>query len=335
MDLFSTVINKPHFNNQNFLKEKSKILTRIRQTRDNPDEIAANVFEFLIFSGKHPYAFPVIGMKKDIDSITVDDIKNFFTGYPAPSNSHLIFSGDITLKETKILAEKYFTGLGKKSGELPDFRSPQENKPGIYFVDKPRSVQSEIRAGHITVRRDLNNYFPRLLLNLVLGGQFSSRINLNLRENKGYTYGAFSNFDFLRQAGYFYVSTSVGIENTYNALNEIKKELNKIREGVTPAELLFAKTSLMRKFPSNFETNGQITASISRMILYDLPDDHFSKYIQHISEITVEDVNKAAEKYISPEKLTVLIVGSKDEILHQFGDSEEITELDMEGYPVK
>lgn len=334
-DLFSTVVNRPHFNEKNFLKEKSKILTRIRQIKDNPDEIASNAFEYLIFSGKHPYAFPVSGIEKDINSIIVDDVKNFYSDHPAPSISHFIFSGDINRKEAQLLAEKYFAGLNKKSVKIPDSQSPPDNSPGIYFIDKPGSVQSEIRAGHITEKRDLNNYFPRLLLNLALGGQFSSRINLNLRENKGYTYGAFSNFNFLRQAGYFYVSTSVGVENTFKALSEIKKELNKIRDGVTPAELLFAKTSLMRKFPSNFETNGQIASSISRMILYDLPDDHFSKYIRNIGNIAVEDVNKAAENYIFPEKLTVLIVGSRDEILRQFKDSEEIIELDMEGYPVK
>jgi zinc protease len=190
-----------------------------------------------------------------------------------------------------------------------------------------------LRIGHLTEKRNLTDYFPRLLLNLALGGQFSSRINLNLRENKGYTYGAFSNFNYYKYSGYFYVSTSVNSENTYQAIKEIKKELAEIRNGVTHEELLFAKTSLMRKFPSNFETNGQVASSISRMILYDLPDDHFAKYIQHIHDITIEDVNKAAENYIFPGKMITLIVGDKSEILKQFKE-ETLIELDMHGNPV-
>lgn len=332
--LMSAVVLNPLFNEEDFQKQKSKVLTRLTQTKDDPDEISANAFEYLIFNRKHPYAFPVLGLENDIRSVSVDDIKKFYAEHLVPRNSHLIFSGDITMDEVINLSSKYFSNWHNRPAQKITPPAAEENHPGIYFIDKPGSMQSEIKTGHLTARRDKQNYFPRLLLNMALGGQFSSRINLNLREDKGYTYGAFSGFSFFKHSGYFYVSTSVGIENTFNSLSELRKELVEIRNGITSEELNFAKISLIRKFPSNFETNGQIASSISRMILYDLPDDHFNKYIQHIQEVSGEQVNKAAEEYIFPDRMITLIVGNKKDILSQFEGKELLTELDIYGNPL-
>jgi zinc protease len=330
-ELFSSVILHPHFNEKDFEREKRKVVTRLLQTQDDPDEIASNAFEYLIFNRKHPYAFPVIGREEDLGNITAGDVKEFYRKTLLPTRSHLIIVGNIDRNHAEELSEKYFSNWQTMSFNGRSDGTLEINKPGIYFIDKPGSVQSEVRMGHITEVRNKQNYFPRMLLNLVLGGQFSSRINLNLRENKGYTYGAFSNFNFLKDAAYFYVSTSVGQENTFNSINEIRKELTAIKEGVTQEELTFAKTSLMRKFPSNFETNGQIASSISRMIMYDLPDDHFKNYLQLIHDVSLEQVNNAAIKYIKPEEITTLIVGDKKEILKQFTGEEKLTELDLKG----
>jgi zinc protease len=332
-ELFSTIILKPHFDEKSFEKEKRKIITRILQTKDDPDEIANNVFEYLLFNHTHPYAFPVIGRDTHIESIRIDDVRNFYNKHLLPSDTSLIMVGNINRKETEELAAKYFSDWNTTNANGRITEKAKENKPGIYFIDKPGSVQSEIRIGHLTDKREQKNYFPRLLLNLILGGQFSSRINLNLRENKGYTYGAFSNFNFLMDEAYFYVSTSVGQENTYKAIEEIRKELSGIKAGVSEEELTFSKTSLMRKFPSNFETNGQIASSISRMVMYNLPDNHFNNYLQIIHDVTIDQVNDAAMKYIHPEKMITLIVGSKEVILEQF-NGEVLIELDQNGDPL-
>jgi zinc protease len=330
-DLFSTVLLKSHFDEEAFKKEKRKVLTRMLQTRDDPDEIASNAFEYLIFNGNHPYAFPIIGKEEDIKKIEINDLRKFYNSCLLPSGAHLVMVGDITRQQSEELVDKYLSEWMPKSNSRKKAKDTLKHKPGVFFVDKPGSVQSEIRLGHITECRNETNYFPRLLMNMILGGQFSSRINLNLRENKGYTYGAFSNFNFLKDAAYFFVSTSVGQENTLNAINEIKKELYTIKSGVTEEELTFAKTSLMRKFPSNFETNGQIASSISRLIMYDLPDNHFNNYIQHIHDVNIEQVNKAAEDYIHPGDMTILVVGNKADIKEQLKDEENLTELNIHG----
>jgi zinc protease len=330
-ELFSTILLKPHFDDKACEKEKRKVITRMLQTKDDPDEIAGNVFESLMFNHTHPYAFPVIGKEEDIENITSADIKNFYANYLVPSDSHLIIAGDIKRKEAERLALKNFSLWESRNLNGKMSIPLKQSSPGVYFVDKPGSVQSEIRIGHLTEKRNSQNYFPRLLLNLILGGQFSSRINLNLRENKGYTYGAFSSFNFLIDEGYFFVSTSVGQENTYNAVKEIRKELENIKSGVTEEELTFSKTSLMRKFPSNFETNGQVASSISRMIMYNLPDDHFKNYLDIIHQISKENVNNAAAEYIKTDDLITLIVGSRDIIIEQFKNEDSLTELDIHG----
>ena len=141
----------------------------------------------------------------------------------------------------------------------------------IFLFDKKGSVQSEIRIGHPAPNRKENDFFPKTILNNILGGQFSSRINLNLREKKGYTYGANSRFNYLKESAYFLVTTSVGAENTGNAVREIMNELEGIKTGVTNEELDFAKSSLIRKFPSNFETYKQIASNLISMVIHSLP----------------------------------------------------------------
>jgi zinc protease len=158
------------------------------------------------------------------------------------------------------------------------------------------------------------------MLNTILGGQFTSRINLNLREKHGYTYGAGSNFNYFKNNAYFAVSTSVGIENTANALSEIFKEVEGLSDGITDKELEFAKSSIIRKFPLNFETYGQIASNFIGKVIYDLPEDYFDSYFDNINSVTIEDVNNAAANNISPKQATTVLVGDKSKIVSQLDD---------------
>jgi zinc protease len=159
-------------------------------------------------------------------------------------------------------------------------------------------------------------------VNLVLGGQFSSRLNLNLREKHGYTYGVHSRFSYLKEAGYFGVSTSVGIENTIKALKEIISEIRNIKEGLTTEEIKFAKSSLTRRFPSNFETYRQISSNISSKVIHNLPDDYFETYIQKINSVSLEEVNEIANNSIYPEDLITVLVGDSKKIFEQVNGEE-------------
>ena len=333
IELFSKVVTKPHFDDNSFAREKRKILTRLIQLKDDPEEIASSVFEYIVLGKEDPYSFPIIGYEDDINNISIEDIKNVYNSLFVPNNSAMIAVGDISKDELSEKLNYYLRNWKPKVLEGEKYNSRIKETPGIFLIHKEDSVQSEIRIGHTSKKRDKHDYFSRTLLNTILGGQFSSRINLNLREDKGYTYGAFSRFNYFKECAFFYASTSVGIENTGNAVKEIIKELDFIKEGVTEKELEFAQLSTIGKYPSNFETNRQIAHNLTTKYLYDLPDDYFHTYLDRIRDVTIELVNKSAIDHIHTDRLVILVVGDKEKLIPQLREItlEKITELDYLG----
>jgi len=333
LDLFSMVIKSPHLNESDFKREQRKIITHILQQQDEPDEIADLVFDHIIFGAANPYCSPVVGYDEDVKQISVDDVKTFYSGFILPNNSKLIVVGDISKEELIEKLELYFKDWASKE-KTADISFPKTGSDKkIFLFDKKGSVQSEIRIGHSAPNRNEIDFFPKTILNNILGGQFTSRINLNLREKKGYTYGAHSRFNYLRESAYFLATTSVGAENTGNAVREIMNELEGIKAGIKNEELDFAKSSLIRKFPSNFETYKQIASNLISMVIHSLPGDYFNTYLDNIKSVSKEQVNNAAENYIKPDKAVTVIVGDKDKILDQLKDlnGAGIIEVDNKG----
>jgi zinc protease len=329
LQLFSDVITKPHFDENAFAREKRKILTRLLQLKDDPDEIANIIFEKYIFGENSPYSYPVIGYEEDIKNISIEDLKAFYHSALAPQNSAMIVVGDSDNESVLSLLNKYFSEWKNTDQQVYNPVSPGKNENKIFLVHKEGAVQTEIRVGHLSGGRNSPDYFNKLVLNTILGGQFTSRINLNLRENKGYTYGAFSRFSYYKDASYYYVSTSVNAENTGNAVKEILKELEGIKDGVTTGELEFAKSSIIRKFPSNFETNRHIASNISAIIIHSLPEDYFNNYLDNIRKVTIDDVNRSATDSISARDALIVVVGDKKDIQNQLsGLNKEIIELE-------
>lgn len=332
IELFSKVVISPAFAEEEFLREKKKLLTRIIQSKDEPDYLADQIFDNIIFSSSNPYSFPVMGYEETVKSITMNDVKQHFSKFFSPSNSVLVIAGNIEKPELSVLLEKHLSSWNTK-GDKPVFTGKDSTaKKGIYFSHKDGSVQTEIRVGHISEKRNQADFFQRHLFNSILGGQFTSRINLNLREKNGYTYGAQSRFQYLKNAAYFQVATSVGSENTKDALNEILLELENIKLGVTEDELSFAKSSLVKKFPLNFETYRQIVANITGKILFDLPDDYYDNYIHNIESVTLNQVNETANKFIYSSNLVVVLVGDKNKILDKLKELPfDISEVNIKG----
>ncbi len=333
LKLFGKVLLKPYFDDSAFHREKRKIITRIMQVKDDPAEIADTAFEHIIFGKINPYSYPSRGYEDTVANISNEDVKKFYTQYFTPERSYGIIVGDIDEAGLKDKLNYYFNTWKPADNKILLEVSQIKNKAGVYLADKKGSVQSEIRIGHIAPKRDIKDYFPKAILNIILGGQFSSRINLNLREKHGYTYGASSRFSYYKDNAHFSVSTSVGIENTLNAVNEIIKELNEIKNGITSAELDFAKSSIMRQFPSQFETYRQIAANLMGKVMHSLPDDYFNTYLDNVKNVTKQDVDSIAVKNIFPDELVIAIVGDKEKILKQFVDSGlgEIVEVDLKG----
>jgi zinc protease len=333
LELFATVISQPHLDEKSFERERRKIITTIKQLQDSPEDIADIAFDRILFHSENPYAYPIIGYIEDINRISTSDIRNIYQNNFDPESSTLIVVGDSTKQQLEEKMDTYLSDWKSGNKNYKSSLTPKEEALAIYLVHKEGSVQSEIRIGHLSGKRNDKEFFAKHLLNLMLGGQFSSRINLNLRENKGYTYGATSRFNYLKDASQFIVSTSVGSENTGNAIKEILKELNEIKNGISHPELDFAKSSIIRRYPGNFETHGQITANLASLVLHSLPDNYFDTYIDNISHLKIEDINNAALTSIHPDRLTILVVGDKNLVLPQLKslNISEVVQLDMWG----
>lgn len=336
LELFSKVLLKPSFNDDDFNREKKKLITRIMQSKDEPDFLADQIFDRVILGKVNCYSSPVSGYEDTVESITVDEIKLYYAKFFSPSNSSLIVVGDFDQDALVTLLNKYFSVWKNVHNDAAISLSSVEARNKIYIHHKTGSVQTEIRVGHTTPKRNQKDFFQRYLLNTILGGQFTSRINLNLRERNGYTYGATSRFQYFKDMAFFEVSTSVGIENTVNALKEILFELNSIHNGVSDKELEFAKSSITKKFPLNFETYRQIASGVAGKILYDLPDNYFDNYIQNINSVSKEDVDKAAKEFIMNDKLTIVLVGDKNLLMQKLVELPfEIVEVDLFGEVVR
>jgi predicted Zn-dependent peptidase len=320
LDLLGKILTKPHLTEKEFEREKSKIQTRLKQLSDDPDYLANTAFESLLFGEKHPYSFPVLGLGDNIANINDDEIKSFYGKFIHPDNSFIVVVGDITGEELKENLNENISVWKKGNTDFHAGTASNPDKKFVYIFNKKDSVQTEIRVGHHSTGRKSKDYFSKYLLNTILGGQFTSRINHSLREKHGYTYGAGSSFNYYKDDAYFAVSTSVGIENTARALNEIYYELNNIRNGVTEEELSFAKSSITRKFPLNFETYRQVASHCIGRVIYDLPDDYFEKYLENVTAVTIDEVNKAATENIFADSAMTVLVGDKDKLLGQLKD---------------
>lgn len=342
LDIFADVITNPVFPESELETVRRRLLIGFLQRKDNPNLISDVAYNSLLYGKNHPYGKPINGYENTIRAITRDDIQRFYSSYYRPNNAVLIAVGDIDKKTLIPKLEKAFSEW--KPAEIPKESVPtnaQFDKPGIYIVDRPGAAQSVISIGHIGVARNNPDYIPLIVMNSILGGQFSSRVNMNLREDKGYTYGARTSWSFRRGPGPFAASADVQTAVTKEAVVEFLKELNGIRGSipVTKQELEYNKQSIIRRYPQGFETISQIANQLSILFIHDLPDSYFNEFIQKVNAVTIEDVNRVAQKYIQPEKMAILIVGDRKVIEPELkkieGWGQKITYLDPEGNPIK
>lgn len=332
LKLLSSVITEPHLSENDFSREKRKVLTRLEQVKVEPDYVAEISFEYFLFWSDSPYAFPVMGIEPTVQNIQIESIKNLYQKKFSPFNSSVVVVGDIDLKSLQTELNDTFGNWDVKTIVDEPLLNLTKSQRKIFVINKKDALQTEIRTGHLSSKRSEKDFFQKQIMNLALGGQFSSRLNLNLREKNGYTYGIHSRFNYLKEAGYFAVSTSVDVENTTNALREIYNEINKIKDGITEDELVFSKSSLTKRFPANFETYRQIASNISSKILNNLPDNYFETYIERVNSVNLDDVNNIAIDSIRPEQLITVLVGDSNKILGQINKDEfgELFVLDFE-----
>ncbi len=337
-ELLSDVALRAAFADAEIERVRKQRLTTILQQRDNPNQLAMRTFNRVVYGSGHPYGFIELGTEESNKAITRDTLTAFWKQGYTPANSALVVAGDVTEAELRALAAKYF---GEWKGEARQASAPPKPSPierRIAVVDKPGAPQTALRIGHTGVPRSSPDYLPVEVMNTSLGGLFSSRINLNLREKNGYTYGAFSTFQYRRGPGPFYIGTSVRTDVTAPAVREIFTELDAMRsKEISADELQVARDSISRSLPGFFETTPFTAASVRNLFVYNLPLTYYNTLPEAIDGVTAADVLRAARQYLAPEKMVVVAVGDRGKI------GLELEKLalgpvelrDLEGQPVQ
>ncbi len=286
-------------------------LAEIEQIRSEPRGLAEEAFMELVYAPEARYSVPPGGTRESVTGITRDDVARFHADMYSPANASIIVAGDVSLASARTALERALAGWSGKP-KLPAGGSVAAAASGrrVLLVVKEGAAQSELRIGHAGLPRSHPDYFPFSIMNAALGGVFSSRINLNLRERHGYTYGAHSIIDWRRDAGPFVVSTAVGTEVTADAAREVLGELDRIRdEELTPDELSLVTSYLQGVFPIRYESTVAIAAALANLVTYGLPEDYYDTYRDRVAAVTTTDALRAAREHIKPEALRMVVVG--------------------------
>ncbi len=325
IELVSLVYQSPKFTEDDFIREQKKLVAKITQNHDDPSFIATTNFDRIIFNETN-YQNSIIGNIADVNTLTNNDVKSFHKRYFVPSNTQFVIVGNVEITELEFLLNKYFNISSMHKLEKGNGILPHKQNSKFYFIHKDDAAQSEIRIGHISDKRNESDYFAKVIANSILGGQFSSRLNLNLREDKGFTYGISSAFFYHEDAGHFEISTSVNGKDTKEAIKEIQKEIAGVKTEITEEEIEFTKSYLVKRFPAMFETYSQIAHNLSSMKKYSLSNNYFDKYIDKINSCSKVEVENIVKEKINSNKLIYLVVGDKEAVLPQL---KEITDMDI------
>jgi zinc protease len=312
--LMADVVMRPAFPPSELERLRKERLTQLLQARDNPAAIVQIAFPRLVFGTGHRYGTASTGTAAEVKALTIDDLRAFHTAYYRPQNATLLVVGDVTTAAVMPMLERAF-GTWKDAGgpikptQLP--AAPQLSKRQIYIIDKPGAAQSQIRIGWVGVPRSAPDYPVLQVMNTILGGAFTSRLNQNLRETHGYSYGASSIFDTRLSQGLFYATAGVQTDKTAEALKEFFNEFTGILKPIPPDELDKAKNYVALSFPAEFETTGDLARKMEEQVVYSLPDEYFPGYVRSVLQVTRPAVEKAATQYVQPDKFAVVIVGDR------------------------
>ncbi|MFC6996952.1 M16 family metallopeptidase [Rufibacter roseus] len=328
---------KPKFSQDDFDRLKKQRIEAIANQSTQPTVVANNVYSKMLYGEGHIQAIPDIGTVKTVENISLDDVKKFYQNYFSPSVTNLVIVGDV--EQQQIMPKLAFLNKwAPKPVNMPAVAKIKGiDKTKIFIVDKEKAAQSEIRIGYMALPYDATGeYYKASLMNYVLGGAFNSRINLNLREDKGYTYGARSGFSGTEEVGPFTASAGVRSDASDLSVIEFMKEIKRFREdGITDEELAFMKSAIGQSDARRYETSFQKASFLNNMLRYNLEPDYVAKQNEILQNITKEEINALAKKYLPVDNMSIMLVGDKASIkpkLEKLG--YEVVELDPDGAPI-
>lgn len=316
LELMADVVLHPTFSDEELERKRAERLATLIQQRDEARFLASNAFNSVLYGSAHPYGISTLGTSRSIAALAREDLLRTYRRYWRPRNAFMVVAGAITMDELEPMLERHFGEWEDAPVSVALLPQPQPpSSTGIYIVDKPGAAQSEIRVGQVGVARDTPDYFPLLVMNTMLGGSFTSRLNMNLREDKGYTYGARSGFDHRLAAGPFTASAAVHTAVTDSAVLEFVREMRRIRdERVPAAELERARNYIAYGLARRFETTNDIAGNLADAELYRLGDDYFDRYVARVRAVTADDVQRVANRYLDPSRWAIVIAGDRSAI---------------------
>jgi zinc protease len=318
--LLAEMVRRPRLEQRDFDRVRELRVNRLVQLRDMPPALAERAFVRLLYPD-HPYGHLAIGSEGSLRGLVLGDVTAFHRRAYSPKGATVVAAGDAPHEALAEMAARAFGAWRQPDDPLPPADARIQAAPGrraerLALLHRAGAAQSELRIGHVAAPRGTPDYQALLVLNMILGGQFVSRINMNLREEKGYTYGARTAFDFRRGPGPFVLQASVQSDATADAVLEVLAELEAIRgdRPVTRQELETGRAALTRGYPRNFETAEQISRSAAQIALYDLPDDYFTTFVPKVLALTETDIMEAATRHIDPARLLTVIVGDRETV---------------------
>jgi zinc protease len=327
LELLAEIMMAPRFDPEDVRRVRALRLSRLMQLRDVPSALAERMFAARLY-GSHPYGHTAMGTEASLNAITVGELRKFHEECYRRSQPVLVAAGDASHQEIVDLVGETWRAAGKWGGAEgvplaacetpPVVLSPRmPGVPRIAIVDRPGAAQSELRVGRVAASRSTPDFHTLGVLNTALGGAFVSRINLKLREEKGYTYGARSSFEFRRQTGPFAVQASVQTDATAESVEDVLREIAGMggERPITADELARAQAALVRGFPRGFETAEQISRAMCQLALYDLPDDYFDLFVPRVKAVTREAVTAAAARYLPSHDMEVVVVGDSERVM--------------------
>ncbi len=336
-DVLADVLTASTFASDEIERTRKLVLAAVAQEKQEPRAAAGRVYSRVVF-GSHPYGRPATGDEKSVAKINQADLIKYFTTHFRPQNAAVVVVGDLTAAEARAVVEQRLGAWTGKPGVQPPPPAASMQPARMVVLDKPEAPQSQLRVGHLGVERAHPDFFAITMMNAILGGLFNSRINMNLRENKGFTYGARSYFDFRRSPGTFTVATGVRTDATVPALREVLLEIERIRkEPVAPAELQHAKNSYTLSLPGYFQNLSTVAGTVGNLYVYDLALDYYQRLPERIAAVTVGDVQRVAVDHLKPQDLSIVVVGSQQAVAAGLGElgRGQPQSVDADGNPLR
>jgi zinc protease len=318
LELLAEMVGHPTFPAAEVERLRDERLNDILQARADPRRRADEGFVDAIYTSDSPYHRPAAGLRDTVAPLTDAELRNAWQRQMDPARLTLVVGGDLTGLDVPAIAEGLFGGWAASAGAAPQreiVATPARTERLVRFIHRPGAVQTEIRIGHAGLPRRIPDFHALSVMSTILGGLFNSRLNMNLREEKGYTYGAGAGFDLRRGPGPFAARAAVNNDVTVPAIREMLHELERMRdERVSDAELAAGRDFLVGVFPLRFETPGPVVGSIAGLVVHDLPDDELARYRPGIEAVSVDDVHTAAREHLLLDRAAIVLVGDADAI---------------------